>query len=152
MILGPVNPSTTLSYLQQRAFNTAVDKGWWPKEDLPLRETKLIAEKLLLVGTEIAEGFEDIREHKSVTQNFYTKKGTTQVWNSEVRQFEQVTYEMSVPPWTGGKPCGFPSEMADVVIRVLDLCGAAGIDLEGAILEKMAFNDTRPYRHGGKAA
>lgn len=50
----------------------------------------------------------------------------------------------------GGKPEGVPSELADVVIRVMDLCGAAGIDLEAAVSAKMAFNKTRPHRHGGK--
>ncbi len=47
-----------------------------------------------------------------------------------------------------GKPEGVPSELADVVIRVADMCGAYGIDLSGAIVEKLAYNRARPYRHG----
>lgn len=35
-------------------------------------------------------------------------------------------------------------ELADAVIRIADLAGALGIDLGGAIAEKMAFNATRP--------
>lgn len=34
-------------------------------------------------------------------------------------------------------------ELADAVIRTLDLCGALGLDLEGAIFEKLAFNQAR---------
>lgn len=34
-------------------------------------------------------------------------------------------------------------EMADVVIRVLDYCGGRGLDLAGAIKEKLEFNATR---------
>lgn len=49
-----------------------------------------------------------------------------------------------------GKPEGFKYELADIVIRVLDACEHYGINLEVAILEKMEFNKTRPYRHGGK--
>jgi len=50
-----------------------------------------------------------------------------------------------------GKPEGVPAELADVVIRIGDMCGLYGIDLERAIREKMDFNKKRPYRHGGKA-
>jgi len=49
-----------------------------------------------------------------------------------------------------GKPEGVPSELADVVIRVADMCGLYGIDLESAIGLKMAYNSTRPKLHGKK--
>lgn len=35
-------------------------------------------------------------------------------------------------------------ELADAVIRIADLCGALGLDLGGAIAEKLAFNQVRP--------
>lgn len=41
-------------------------------------------------------------------------------------------------------------ELADVVIRVLDMCEAYGIDLEKEILEKHEKNKLRPYKHGNK--
>jgi NTP pyrophosphatase (non-canonical NTP hydrolase) len=47
-----------------------------------------------------------------------------------------------------GKPCGFPSELADIVIRVCDLAGHLGIDLEREIRAKSDFNETRPAKHG----
>jgi NTP pyrophosphatase (non-canonical NTP hydrolase) len=47
-----------------------------------------------------------------------------------------------------GKPSGFPSELADIVIRVCDLAGHLGIDLESEIRAKGAFNETRPAKHG----
>lgn len=59
-----------------------------------------------------------------------------------------------IPPETyyreDGKPEGIPSELADVVIRFLDYCEVAGIDIEQAIIIKNEFNKTRPYKHGGK--
>ena len=50
------------------------------------------------------------------------------------------------------KPEGFPIELADILIRVFDLAEAWDIDLEAALQEKMAYNETRAYRHGGKYA
>lgn len=49
-----------------------------------------------------------------------------------------------------GKMEGIPSELADVVIRVFDMCHHYGIDIESAIIEKHKYNKLRPYRHGGK--
>jgi NTP pyrophosphatase (non-canonical NTP hydrolase) len=44
----------------------------------------------------------------------------------------------------------FVEELADTCIRIFDLCGTKGIDLEKAILEKMERNRSRSYKHGGK--
>lgn len=49
-----------------------------------------------------------------------------------------------------GKPCGLPSELADIVLRVFDMCGEYDIDLFDALIKKMAYNKTRPHKHGGK--
>lgn len=49
-----------------------------------------------------------------------------------------------------GKPEGVPSELADVVIRVAHMCALYGINLEEAVKEKLEYNKTRPYMHGGK--
>jgi NTP pyrophosphatase (non-canonical NTP hydrolase) len=47
-----------------------------------------------------------------------------------------------------GKPAGVAIELADLLIRVADLCGAHGIPLEEALRMKMAYNLTRPTKHG----
>ena len=41
-------------------------------------------------------------------------------------------------------------ELADCCIRIFDYCGARGVDLEAALLKKIEYNKTRPYRHGKK--
>lgn len=40
------------------------------------------------------------------------------------------------------------AELADVVIRVMDLAEARGWDVAGAIVAKHEYNKTRPYKHG----
>lgn len=50
----------------------------------------------------------------------------------------------------GPKPEGVGSEFADIFIRLLDDCDRFGVDLEAEYERKMAYNRTRPYRHGGK--
>lgn len=49
-------------------------------------------------------------------------------------------------------------ELADAMIRICDLAGALGLDLGGALAEKLAYNAQRPYHkpdaraaEGGKA-
>ena len=39
-------------------------------------------------------------------------------------------------------------ELADVVIRILDMCGGEYIDLGNVLLAKMMRNRKRPYLHG----
>ena len=45
---------------------------------------------------------------------------------------------------------GVPSELADVVIRIMDICEYYGIDLEKVILEKHEYNKKREFKHGNK--
>jgi NTP pyrophosphatase (non-canonical NTP hydrolase) len=45
----------------------------------------------------------------------------------------------------------FAEELADVCIRIFDLCGSRSIDLGKAIEEKMLKNEGREYKHGGKS-
>ena len=40
------------------------------------------------------------------------------------------------------------TELADVVIRTLDLGGYLGVEMGDIIIEKMKHNETRPYKHG----
>ena len=115
----------TLPRLAARAFAVNKARGWWPDDVLRrTREhdaTQLIA-ALGLVHSEVSEAIEDVRG-----DNF------------------SVTYEES------GKPVGFPTEMADNIIRTLNICHAMGIDIERHVVEKLDYNEKRAYRHGGKA-
>lgn len=113
----------SLNELRDQAYKIALEHGF---------KDATVGEDFMLMVSEIAEALEDHR------------KGWTP---------SEVHYAHYLPPQGGSelnKPYGIPSEMADVIIRVLHFCGKHGIDIEKAVEEKMAFNSSRPFKHGGK--
>jgi hypothetical protein len=84
-----------------------------------------LPEKLCLVHSKISKALEEYRHGTGDLRDVYEGKD--------------------------GKPEGFPVELSDAVIRILDLCGWLGIDLEAEIFRKHEYNKIRPYRHGNKA-
>ena len=41
-------------------------------------------------------------------------------------------------------------ELADVIIRIMDYAGLRNLNVAGALLAKIKYNGTRPYKHGKK--
>jgi len=115
----------TIEKLVQQSHGTAVKKGWWGPDG---NDERNIGELLMLVNTELAEAMEDYREHGMAGLSHLT-------FSPDKR-----------------KPTGFPSELADVLVRVADICGRYDIDLNRALNEKLRYNEGRPFRHGGKHA
>jgi len=48
------------------------------------------------------------------------------------------------------KPEGIAVELADVLIRLFDMCVELEIPILTALMLKMSYNKTREYRHGNK--
>ena len=108
-----------LNSIQRKVAKTAFDHGFW---DVDIRNPATIDRKLMLIVGEIAEAQEEWR------------KGSLQTYYAETD--------------SGQKPEGFFPELADAVIRILDLCEQLGTPLESILLEKDAYNEKRPYKHG----
>jgi NTP pyrophosphatase (non-canonical NTP hydrolase) len=109
--------------LQEMIHKTAHEKGWYAE---PLHTTHAdvdIPEKIVLIISEAIEALEDARR---------TDRDVLRVYDHD------------------GAPEGFPIELADVVIRTMDLAGALNIDIEAAVMQKMAYNNHRDWRHGNK--
>ena len=51
-----------------------------------------------------------------------------------------------VPTFSGAEV-----ELADAIIRIMDMGEARGWDISGALIAKMLYNNSRSYKHGGKA-
>lgn len=116
-----------LEGLIDACHQTSLNHGWYEGTTLPLTCADTIGMKLALIHSEASEALEDVRDGHMA---------------EEFKEQDDDTV----------KPVGFPSELADVVIRVFDLARACDVkDFAGAIQRKMAFNRTRPYRHGNKA-
>lgn len=60
------------------------------------------------------------------------------------------TWGLDDPTKEGEKPEGVASEFADVLIRLLHYSTVHGFDLEWEYERKMAYNEKRPWRHGGR--
>ena len=84
----------------------------------------MVFEKIALCHSELSEAIEELRDGHSPTEVYYNST----------------------------KPEGFGIELADTVIRIMHICGHHDIDLEEMITSKLAYNKTRPYRHGNKKA
>lgn len=85
-------------------------------------DDRSVGDLLLLMVSEVVEAYEEYRD-----------------W-----------HEPNETRVVAGKPEGIPVELADVVIRIISFCSKYDINLAAAIEQKMAYNETRPHRHGNK--
>lgn len=110
-----------LNALRDRIHAMAADKGWW---DEPRSPGEIIA----LCHSELSEALEEVRNGHPPTE----------------------VYKNPGKPGKPGKPEGVPVELADCLIRILDYFGWLGVDVDEVVNRKLAYNATRPKRHGGK--
>lgn len=128
-----------LNELAAEIHKNAVAHGWWETEpSLP--------EILMLCVSELSEALEDFRDGKE-PDRIYELCASGGISNNA----EPCEYNISENEECEClKPEGIPVELADCIIRILDYCGHAKIDIEEAIRLKCEYNKSRPYRHGGK--
>ncbi len=128
-----------LNELRNQVHALAKEKGWYDDVEMP-PSPRTIAAWLCNIHGEISEALEDVRGG-SVTLAFYDNV-TGETLSPREREYGQQDSRY--------KPIGLPSELADALIRILDTCGALGIDIEEAVRVKHAYNCTRSHRHGNK--
>lgn len=129
-----------LKDLMDDIHKTAVEHGWWEsKQTLP--------ELLALIHSEVSEALEEVRNHHKPNETYYSGHFPTR----DCKAGKGTIYLTSpTPNFICQKPEGIPAELADIIIRVLDVCAGYDIDIIKAIEEKIAFNKTREHKHGGK--
>jgi hypothetical protein len=96
-----------LDKIAKDVHQNAVDKGWWPLDEQGKARwgARNIGEIMMLASSELAEALEVWRDGKNLTESWKNDKG---------------------------KPEGYPIEMADFVIRVIETMVACGSNLKAS--------------------
>jgi NTP pyrophosphatase (non-canonical NTP hydrolase) len=127
----------TIKEWQVKINEWCTRKGW--------NENLVLGNMIANLHTEISEAWEEIRNNRKVDE-IYGHAPISINNSSFLCGIESLARDATI------KPEGFPIELADLAIRLFHLCEYCGIDLEKMIELKMAYNETRSYRHGGKKA
>lgn len=202
----------TYKALIEASHSQAVKSGWWEGGI----EARSLDDQFNNFHAEVSESWEEYRAGRMAT--WYSKNGVA-VKEHDLAEVDGMmqcniaALHKTEPEWAPAKPEGFWVEIADLLIRLADTCGAyevdvddfdattwikdvaaipafvaslhrhieslredwdqgdkhdlyagtildcsfaaanhAGVDLWAVIEEKMAYNATRSFRHGGKKA
>lgn len=129
-----------INELAKEVHENAVKHGWWEKPPT-------LPEAIALIHSELSEALEEYRQGNLLIY------GTCALALEDCK-FSEVC-DMAGQP--GGaevagpcKPEGIAVELADVILRTLDLMAALGVDVDAVVMAKHRYNLTREYRHGGK--
>jgi NTP pyrophosphatase (non-canonical NTP hydrolase) len=117
-----------LEILQNEIHDNAILKGFW-------EEPVNLGEKMMLIVTEVAEMCEAHRKGIKMNTSIDAVIGLTDNEDFK-RDFEAKVKDT------------FEDEMADALIRLLDMAKRQNIPIMKHIEAKMRYNSLRPYKHG----
>lgn len=116
-------------------FQNNKEKGFWDND-------RNVGELLMLVTSELGEAMEAHRKGKFADlKQYYEISNKEWADKSPIEKKEKYCFEKLVKDT-------FEDEIADAVIRLLDLSAGLGIDLEKHINEKVKYNKLRERLHG----
>jgi hypothetical protein len=170
----PVN----LNKYAAKIHETAASHGFWPEDDkqqvvdafnricldvidgsssesggdielvrnfIQAHEVRNMGEMLMLATSELAEALEEHRDGNPVHYYSYIHSPALSGTGLDFSVMGPDELDrLSIKK----KPEGLAVELADCVIRCLDTLHSLGVDIDGIVQEKMAYNSTRPHKHG----
>lgn len=96
---------------------------------------------LMLIVSELVEALEADRKLKYADLRRYESDLKQMNEYDDENLYKKIAFEEYIKDT-------FEDEIADTIIRVLDLCGGFDIDIERHIELKLRYNATREYKHG----
>lgn len=131
-----------LERVRNLCHQNSKDKGFWDEGCMGTQEVVIktkpwnLGEKIALIHSELSEMFEAWRKNKTVSDKDITIIDSTCRTDSNPIGTRRIT--------------AIEEEVADVFIRLMDLCGKLDIDVGRVVLAKMEYNKKRSYMHGGR--
>lgn len=126
------NSTIGINTLRDEIHDAVKQKGFWPEG-----ESHNIGERLMLVVSELGEAIEAHREGRMADRD-------SVVWAISTNDRSHAIEEIFAPVIKDT----FEDEIADAIMRLLDLCGALKINIADHIFLKLEYNKTRPKLHG----
>ena len=120
-----------INKLAQQIFEANKKKGFWDKE-------RNVGEMLMLVTSELAEGLEADRKG---SHTIISPESLKFLIDTPDNSYFQLEFKNNIKDT-------FEDEIADAIIRLLDMSGGLGIDVESHITAKLRYNSLRPHKHG----
>lgn len=144
-----------LNELAGKIYEDNKDKGFNVAEEN-------IGQTLMLVVSELSEALEADRKDRFADLKKFTNSLTEDAYFENMRSYgydtpEKARQYMPYEEWVEANfarefRCSvkdtFEDEIADAIIRILDLCGAFGISIEDHVSLKLQYNKSRDYKHG----
>lgn len=119
------DPTLFMGNLAESIHNISSSHGFWPKDG------RNFGEMIALAHSELSEALE---AHRG---------GEAPYWEAHEKACTDMEICACIP-----KPEGAAVELVDCIIRCLDTLYSMNVDIDGVLLKKMMYNDSRPYKHG----
>lgn len=116
-----INYAEAINDIAEDVYQVAATKGFWSIDDVS--DFALIPIKLALIGDEVSEALQ-------VHRDIYDDSDESLATNMTEMQEDD-----------------FIEELADIVIRTMDLAAALDLNLGQAIIDKIEKNRDRPNKH-----
>lgn len=114
----------------KKIYEANKEKGFWDNE-------RNVGEMLMLITSELGEAMEAHRKGRFAKLADFNRASIASNSGDDFK----VNFEANIKDT-------FEDEVADALIRILDMCGGLGIDIDSHVNTKLAYNRTRERLHG----